>query len=793
MEIKKIDLIEIWTYSNFIWDNFLCYQTTQWTQIYNLWKINLFFWENWTGKTTITKLFRFINWDASYEKIIKPRWKESIDYRIYDNNWNIIHKFTNKIKIFDKRYIKDQVWDIVDDQDESTEQKKSRWEHFLLLWDFIEKERIIRGKEKNISIREQKYKTDKTIFDEKDANYKNQYWNNYKEIFVEINNEEYSEEILKNELDKINDNFNLKKKILNESNKIADMNDNTSKLTNIQPLENDVWSCFSKTIQWSISFDYNEKFLVKELIEIIKNNSLNKCLLCNQNIKDWDLYIERIESLFSEFFSEHIDNISSNLLNISKTICLIEWIITTENEILSKNKNIYEDYKQIKWDKSIVYPDFNFVLNEDTSQTIKLLKALIEKKQSKLSEWFEIWDIQGKFNWIIDNINVKINCYNNILKNIDDEIKELKENSKLWINLDNLQLDVKLAENKLKIFNEKSQIQSLIENENKLKKEFEDINKEKTNINIEKDDIKKDFWEFTQKYWKIIEELIKEINPWLADRIDFDLQWTYTQWKWRCWFEIKHSWSSQNVCRSLSEWEKRAIAFAYFLSQFYEIKNKKLNLKEWEYNDYILVFDDPSTDYDKNNKYIIASEIIKLSNPFKQIFIFTHDEKFAEYIGRWKNIIAWKWDLCKFKITKNYLWQSFISTFEKDQTELYHDHLINALNEKNPDLSSNAFKLRYCVESMIHRELLWESESSFNKLVENKLSWNWFKHIEKINQRVETLKELYQYCNENWSHYWDADGFVSLSKYIIKYFEMYDYVFDTKYLHQINQQWQEQN
>lgn len=780
MKIQKIDLKHIWTYSNFIRDDFIKYTEKTNQKTYELWKLNLFYWENWSWKSTLSKLLRLINWESTIENDLIPWWSSSdIDFTIYDNSWNSNSNFTGKIKIFDKEYIKKQVGDFIFEADESTEQNKSRWEHFLLIWDFLSKEKSIQDKEKILQSLETKLKEKIGEIEKKDSELKQIWWEIYIDLYNNIITNNLSKEVLEWNLSNKKKDFDLQNKINIEKENISKMADKLVKLPIINNITDKERLCFSEILYWAMTFNFNEKDTIKKLIEITNEQWLDYCLLCNQSIQVWWNKIERIKKLIDDLLIPKVDNISSNLVNINTIANDIEWINSKQNELLSQNKNSYDIYKQIKSEQAKKYPNRDFALSEEEKTIIISLKEFIKTKQSKLSEKVEIWDITNKLNQIILRLNHAIETYNKSLVDIDVDIEDVKSKANKINDIQNIQKEIVSIGINLSLLKEKEKIQNFIQDKKQLEQDKENIETQKGQLETEKGQIKKDFSDFTQKHWLIIEKLIETINPWLARKINFNLQWTYSQWKWRCGFEIKHSDSSTTITKHLSDWEKRSIAFAYFLSQFFELNSESnLELITDYWKDFMVVFDDPSTDYDKNNKAIIANIIVDIVKWFEQVFVLTHDEKFRDYIIKQTDINPILWDIKRYKITKNYLWKSFISIFDKDQIEIYHALLLKSLADPNPDLSCTAHALRYCVENMICNSLLWESESSVDNLVKNKLGWKWYDHIKKANDKNKDIRTLYTFCNNNWSHYWEADWFEPLAENINKYFEIYDYIFN---------------
>lgn len=788
MKISKFDLTHIWTYSNFVWDNNIKYNiqnngnTIQ--KNYELWELNLFYWENGSWKSTLSKLFRVLNGETELKNDLKPWWSNiEINFNVYDDvSWNL----SDKIKVFDKRYIREQVWDFIFDSDESTEQNKSRGEHFLVVWDFVAREKKIQNQEaersKQLTINKKAIQ-DYTI-DEKE--YKQAYWEDYKVIYTQVESWKLKKDVLENNLKEKQKELSQQEIVSREKQKIDKLSRTLMKLVTINTIDESKWDIFQQTIKDSISFLFWEKESIKNLVELTHNHNIEYCLLCDQKIKNSWAYIERIQMLISQMITPQIDTISSSLLSLKGILDEVDNINNSQNTALATNKIAYDEYKAIQVNNAQWYPDRSNPLDESDQKAIQQCRTFIVNKQNKLSEQLEIWKIWDNITLILEKLNNNIGEYNKQIELIEKDIIELQNKQVSAADIDTTQKSIDQINKHLNIITNQKKISEFIQKWKDIEIRKVTLETERKEIQTQKKAIKDDFSTFTWKYWLIISKLIESINPWLARKINFNLQWTYTQWKWRCWFEIKHSESATIITKHLSDWEKRSIAFTYFLSQFYELNEQgELVFIQDYWKDLIIAFDDPSTDYDKNNKSIIASYIVDLAKWFEQTFVFTHDEKFRDYIIKQTDINPIWWDLRRYKISKNYLWKSTISILDKNQVEVNHSTLIASLVDPNPNLSCTAHSLRYCIEHLVRNDLLWESESSIDALVKNKLWWGGFDRIKKANNEISKLRSLYTFCNNNWSHYGEADWFDPLAEHIRIYFEVYDHIFWTTLSSQI--------
>ena len=91
--------------------------------------------------------------------------------------------------------------------------------------------------------------------------------------------------------------------------------------------------------------------------------------------------------------------------------------------------------------------------------------------------------------------------------------------------------------------------------------------------------------------------------------------------------------NSDSLRKFLSEGEKTAIAFAYFMAK---IQSYEDNIK-----DSILVVDDPICSLDDNILYRVFNQILKFKNQFLQTIILTHNHYFADCFYKTKEYVCY--------------------------------------------------------------------------------------------------------------------------------------------------------
>lgn len=331
----------------------------------------------------------------------------------------------------------------------------------------------------------------------------------------------------------------------------------------------------------------------KNGLDLHKEN--DSCSFCGNNVTK-----ERIEELnkhFSDSFKKLIERIEKAIL----------WIEDYQFPLLPNKDSFYKEYQKefSKISQDIV--DKTVPINE----VLEELKSLLEqKKKDPFNEQKgkiptfdseDIVNLHQKVNDIIDNHNLKF-------KNLNSTIKIAKT-----------QLEIEYIKAEVKRYNYYQ-----------LKKEEEG----KTNLLAQK-----------QKDKEKIEEEIEEIDKIIstealgAEKFNLDL-WKFLgrndialEPQTSGGYKIQRNKDPQTKGNLLSEGEKTAIAFVYFINKLKEQDNK--------IQDTIIVVDDPVSSFDSNNLFNSYSYLKLNCKESKQLFILTHNFNYFRLVRDWyeaKNI-----------------------------------------------------------------------------------------------------------------------------------------------------------
>lgn len=563
-------------------------------------KNTFIFWKNTHWKSTFTAIFNSLyksNPDyIIWRKTFWSTWTQEIKIK----NDNDLIQFTNsnwnnllKIKVFDSNYISENIYnnDFLDDD--------KQWKiASIILWEeWKEKEKnYIEAKsecDKNSTRRREITKTFNSSYNilsfdnfrklswikledlEQEKETKNKILNSYtnqeniKNILWNIKKSLNISDIIKIDLikDKLEINWWIIRKHIDEN--ISNPTLATNYLAN--------WVSLLKWANCSFCWqklDTNALNLIEELNKLFSENYKN----LNSNVK-------KINSDFNE------NNIENNILKY-KSELLKYWIEIDIEKFITDIKTQIILFKQELKNKS---DNLNYEVNFDSFNE---LKNICDKFYND-----NFSSLESKYSTKIDTI--EINKIKDELKIIDIKIDRLKE---YWTNLCNEYWEL-----------EKLYIETLKPLEEKT------FNEKK---------------EYAKRVLQDYEEWINKI----LDKLDASFRLTnFSVPETRRWqlnlFSLKFSDHSEavpldwkenesNLKNTLSESDKRLLAFAFFITDIKKIKNL---------DEYIIVFDDPMSSLDSNRKLatieLIRDSIINEDNKsYNQIIILTHEENFFKFL-----------------------------------------------------------------------------------------------------------------------------------------------------------------
>ncbi len=367
-----------------------------------------------------------------------------------------------------------------------------------------------------------------------------------------------------------------------------------------------------------------DKSIVAKTIERLKNNpELNtwvntglkfhkdksKCEFCGQPLPEG--LIKSYEEHFSKDYETLLDELKQ-LIQETK-LKMIEINFPDKNNFYPQFIDEFDHVKSILAQEIKTY-----------NKVIKKIIALLEKKHSnpfiKLSSEFTIVDTKN-LNESLKSLNALIQQHNDYDKNLESKkekaFKELEKHYAYEFDHDNNYYNEVLKIEKLE-----SEIENLEKKELEKEKSAEEVEAKLSDISKAADTIN----EYLESIFGGNHLQVKPIND---DK-----------------FEIIRN---NEKAKNLSEGEKTAIAFAYFLTR---MKDKETDLSKS-----IVFIDDPISSLDSNHLYntyaIIRTEFEKC----KQLFVSTHNLEFFNLLKDWMKKIRGNKEKCRYylieRINKN--------------------------------------------------------------------------------------------------------------------------------------------
>lgn len=636
--IKKIDSINRFgCFQKYIWDE-------QDLPLFK--KVNLIYGNNGSGKTTLSNLFSLFSVCASDKSDILNEYQtKDLSFQITTSNRSYTEKdydkFDGILYVFNSKFINDHIYDgsksnmsafsskskitneVIDDIDNS------------LLGLVKRGNRLIEWENKLNKVLDEIWTNQKTTFNDNisgkrltdspkisDLNTGDflEYQDSLKKLYneyVKFENAEDLKENINQIQSKVDDLIqapvdlmflgSILKEGVNEKT-VAEIKAKVQKITTeIEVLDSDI-----KGSNWLITGN-----------KLLKNNravSENKCPLCNSDIKD---IIDTLIIQYDSFFSE-------KLLTLYEDINKLETTFMSYENIIEINKKLFIDInnflKPFKYNRTNLY-----IFNEEKlKEDIKLvLEKLNEKRLNP--------NLDCKFDV---KLLVEFNIVNEALQKSIDELSE-------FVSIQNKEIDKLLKrdivseikkkvkdlaistfnKNEYCIFKSSTKINAQIAakitylkkgNEEKIKLLKHDREAEVAKLELE------------TKYINIYLEYLGVS--------DFIVQRDKNKENDNIIIAYKSGVRKKTLKYSLSEGEKTALAFAFFLSK---IRAEQIEGQSDNFNNVIIVIDDPISSLDDNRLYHTANLIdtffhfndLSNGNTPLQTFLLSHNMTFLKYIS----------------------------------------------------------------------------------------------------------------------------------------------------------------
>lgn len=585
------------------------------SKLQNFNKYNLFYGWNGSGKTTISRLFRIV------EKKEIPIEYDNIKFNIETDSQKYSEKnyknINENVFVFNEEFIEENInWD------ESinkilllSEDKIKETQEYTLIKENINGNEKTGTKGLNKVYLEEKYKLDSEnkIIEDSYSKIAKNIKINFQAI--DSTDREYSS-LNKTKIQNILDN----------QEKLAEIIDNNQTEEEISNLITAVKNEKKETINYvkkeikmeEFTILYNKiretlsKIVTARVIERLKENDdisswvnrgleLNKkynnefCEFCGNPLSK-----TRIEEL-ENHFNDEVSKIKNELEELSKK--LETYRINQNDIIIDKNLFYKENISNVD--------ELNTNIIEEVSKLDTIIKSLKDSIEEKINNPFKKVEVEE-----IDRVKTIIDSYNNYINIQDKYVKETNEKT------NNFEKQVKEIKKKLANYYLKNEFQDedIINKKEQYKKNKEKVDKIKAELDSRLHRLNELESALSNESLGA-EKFNEKLNVFLGYdelRLEFNKELKG--------YEILRK-STNSKAHKLSEGEKTAIAFVYYLTKLKENGNK--------IEDSIIVIDDPISSFD-NNKLFSAYSCIKYEfDNCKQIFILTHNFNFFKLMRDW--------------------------------------------------------------------------------------------------------------------------------------------------------------
>jgi len=346
----------------------------------------------------------------------------------------------------------------------------------------------------------------------------------------------------------------------------------------------------------------------KDVLEKIIEHKGNNCPICNTDISDrLDLLLQDYQNYFDENYEIFISELKTKTDEASAVITLLDqYEINTEklDKLFTKYKIYLDDLLLEKYNFSAIKNDFTL-----------LKKALIAKNDN-------IQNVLNKPSSISDNF-VKLNEAITKFQNLKTSILSVLESKKL--DTPTIERNIRQTYNDIIVleFNNSDKTGALKKYKNN-KNRISIIEDSKSEgLPFLKDKLRKELKKLKTESKSISTYLIKMG----IDHFDIDIN--ENEQDENIIIKYKNSTNNKNKLKNcLSDGEKTALAFAYFLSKF----ENEINTSE-KVKDSVVVIDDPISSLDDNRLYSTAHLIWRNFEEVKQLIVLSHNFLFLKFFN----------------------------------------------------------------------------------------------------------------------------------------------------------------
>jgi wobble nucleotide-excising tRNase len=383
---------------------------------------------------------------------------------------------------------------------------------------------------------------------------------------------------------------------------------------NIQQLSKDVLEKKITEIQNLFSDEQHQQSVErwfkygKDVLEKIIEHKGKNCPICNTDISN------RLDSLLQDYqgyFDESYENFISELKTKTNEVSVVITLLDQFEKNAEKLDKLFTKYEKILG--KLLFEKFDFsIIKNDFTELEKTLKTKNDNIQSVLNKPVSISDNLIKLNEAITK-----------LQNLKTNILSVLESKKL--NTHTIEGNIRQTYNEIIVleFNSFDKAGALEKYRNNQKRITDIVESKSEGLPFLKDKLREELKKLKAESKSIAIYLVKMG----IDHFDIDIN--ENEQDENIVIKYKNSNNDKNKLRNcLSDGEKTALAFAYFLSKF----ENEINTPE-KVKDSVIVIDDPISSLDDNRLYSTAHLIWRNFEEAKQLIVLSHNFLFLKFFN----------------------------------------------------------------------------------------------------------------------------------------------------------------
>lgn len=659
-------------------------------------RYNIFYGWNYSGKTTLSRIFAFYNGLSDDKNIDKDA-----EFFLKTSFGDLDISQTDKIKIhtFNSDYIKNNLFF-----------EKQFASNIIVVSD---KAVDVIEKIKGLKNSRTKLIQDLQEFNKQYDTYEKEYNKKRSEYAIEIDKfltEKFTAKnisVIENKLDK----SDLNNYILEDSDKKAKIKTlrNPTKFSHIKNIDK-IKTVNIQTLISMLQKSVSPSAIIKKLQEkkaeewvklgIELHENTDTCLFCGAKLSHQ--YLEYLDKVFK---SEY-DNLGNSLLDFNNNLNIYSAQIPAPGSIVDNYQNDYQQIHKVYTEEIIKY-------NNKINAIIKIINS--KYKNRNLAFKTKITLNTDKINELIGDLNILINKHNLFIANEYEAKNKIKEDLKNCIIAE--LLSDPSYQKAIQYKNEASSGKTALEKD--IKTLSEQISLEEAKIS----DVKRGAEEIN----KILKRLfVNNANVYLKVEQGYNDKEELV--------DITKLYRNDNTpAENLSDGERTAIAFAHFYTKIIDSINNKVAKDE------IIFIDDPISSLDKNHIYSISVMIKEVIDKFNQTFVTTHSYELYRLLKRKKQVHTNFYYIKREKDTS--VITELPDELKKYDSEYeYFFHQLYKFNQDNTD--ADIYLIGHCARRFLDNYLEYKIPNNQNPL--DKLT----KYIKNINEDVMRFSILYRIVND---------------------------------------------